>query len=200
MEDDIMDRRVLKTKRAIRNAFAKLLTEKDLNDITVKDVAELADINRKTFYNYYTGIYQLVDEIENDIAEEFASNIDDLDVMECLRDPMILFNKLAEMMKKDYDFYSSLFKINVSSVLLKKIAGSMIEIAKNVARKSIKDADEDVLDITVKFIFYGEVLTFHEWFSRGGRDYPVELMRETIGGICTKGVGGMISERRQHGQ
>ena len=195
-----MDRRVLKTKRAIRNAFAKLLTEKDLNDITVKDVAELADINRKTFYNYYTGIYQLVDEIENDIAAEFGDMIEDLDVMECLRDPMIVFNLLSEMMSKDYDFYSSLFKINVNSVLLKKIAGSMIEIAKNTARKSIKDADENVLDVTIKFIFYGEVLTYHDWFRRGGRDYPVELMRETIGGICSKGITGMISERRQHGQ
>ena len=32
------DRRVLKTKRAIRNAFATLLSEKDLNAITIKDV------------------------------------------------------------------------------------------------------------------------------------------------------------------
>jgi len=52
-----IDRRVVKTKKAIHNAFAKLLTEKELNDITISDIAELADINRKTFYNYYAGIY-----------------------------------------------------------------------------------------------------------------------------------------------
>ena len=42
-----IDRRVVKTKKAIHNAFAKLLTEKELNDITISDIAELADINRK---------------------------------------------------------------------------------------------------------------------------------------------------------
>ena len=43
-----VDRRVLKTKRAIRNAFAKLMAEKDINDITIIELAETADINRKS--------------------------------------------------------------------------------------------------------------------------------------------------------
>ena len=51
-----VDRRVLKTKRAIRNAFAKLMVEKDINDITVMELSETADINRKTFYNYDSGV------------------------------------------------------------------------------------------------------------------------------------------------
>ena len=45
------DRRVVKTKKAIRNAFAKLLSEKELDKITMKDIAEEANINRKTLYN-----------------------------------------------------------------------------------------------------------------------------------------------------
>ena len=61
------DRRVLKTKRAIRNAFATLLSEKDLNAITIKDISDVADINRKTVYNYYAGIHEILDEIENEI-------------------------------------------------------------------------------------------------------------------------------------
>ncbi|MBQ3987763.1 MAG: TetR/AcrR family transcriptional regulator, partial [Ruminococcus sp.] len=58
-----VDRRVLKTKRAIRNAFAKLMVEKDINDITIMELADTADINRKTFYNYYSGVYQVVEDI-----------------------------------------------------------------------------------------------------------------------------------------
>ena len=38
------DRRVVRTKRSIRSAFAELLSEKDYNDITVTDIAERADI------------------------------------------------------------------------------------------------------------------------------------------------------------
>ena len=65
------DRRIIKTKRAIRNAFAKLMVEKDINDITVVELAETADINRKTFYNYYSGVYQVVEDIENDISTSY---------------------------------------------------------------------------------------------------------------------------------
>ena len=49
-----VDRRVLKTKRAIRNAFAKLMTEKDINDITIIELAETANINRKSMSAPYT--------------------------------------------------------------------------------------------------------------------------------------------------
>ena len=69
-EEKKLDRRVIKTKKAIYRAFAQLLLEKDINDITIKDVADRADINRKTFYNYYGGIYDLTGEIENKILEK----------------------------------------------------------------------------------------------------------------------------------
>ena len=56
-ETEKVDRRVVRTKRAIRNAFAALLSVKDVDDITVRELADAADISRKTFYNYYSGIY-----------------------------------------------------------------------------------------------------------------------------------------------
>lgn len=43
------NRRVMKTHKAIHKAFAVLLTQKDINEITIKDIADTADINRKTF-------------------------------------------------------------------------------------------------------------------------------------------------------
>ena len=62
------DRRVIKTKRAIKSAFAKLLSEKDINDITISDIAAVADINRKTFYNYYSGVHEVVDEMDEKVS------------------------------------------------------------------------------------------------------------------------------------
>ena len=53
------DRRVVKTKKAIRLAFAKLLSEKDINDITVSDIAALADINRHIQHDTFDTAHQL---------------------------------------------------------------------------------------------------------------------------------------------
>ena len=51
---DRTDRRVVRTKRSIRMALTKLLASKPLGEITVTELCKAADINRKTFYNYYS--------------------------------------------------------------------------------------------------------------------------------------------------
>ena len=76
------DLRVIKTKRAIHTAFAELLTEKDMDDITVTDIASRAIINRKTFYNNYRGVYELVDELENEVIRTFDTAMREIDFVE----------------------------------------------------------------------------------------------------------------------
>ncbi|HDK7174277.1 TPA: TetR/AcrR family transcriptional regulator C-terminal domain-containing protein [Clostridium botulinum] len=51
------------TKKMIRQVFIKMLNERPLNKITVKDIATACEINRNTFYYYYTDIYALLSEI-----------------------------------------------------------------------------------------------------------------------------------------
>ena len=53
------DRRIRKTKAQLRRGLAKLLKEKTIKEITVKELVEEVDINRSTFYLHYTDIYDL---------------------------------------------------------------------------------------------------------------------------------------------
>ena len=124
-EEKKLDRRVIKTKKAIYRAFAQLLLEKDINDITIKDVADRADINRKTFYNYYGGIYDLTGEIENKILEKMENAIKDLDVNELLHDPNEFFNKITDVISSDIDFYGHLMRVESNSSLIVKLITSM---------------------------------------------------------------------------
>lgn len=43
--------------------FIKILNERPLNKITVKDIASACEINRNTFYYYYTDVYALLSEL-----------------------------------------------------------------------------------------------------------------------------------------
>ena len=56
-----MDLRTERTKRSIANAFLELRKQKDIEKITVKELAELAYINKATFYTHYHDIYDLSD-------------------------------------------------------------------------------------------------------------------------------------------
>lgn len=50
------DRRKRKTQQAVQTAFAKLISTKDIKDITIKELCEEADINKSTFI-YITEIF-----------------------------------------------------------------------------------------------------------------------------------------------
>lgn len=63
-----MDRRQRKTRSAIENALLDLMQTKPLETISIRELAEHADINRKTFYNHYSRIEDVVEEINKKIS------------------------------------------------------------------------------------------------------------------------------------
>ena len=70
------DRRTAYSKMVIKEALFELVKTKPLTKISVKEICELADINRCTFYAYYTDIYDLRDKITVDYEEKQAELID----------------------------------------------------------------------------------------------------------------------------
>ncbi len=64
------DRRIRYTRHALQTALIERMQEKPLNRITVREVCETADINRSTFYMHYKDIYDLIDEVEEQIYQD----------------------------------------------------------------------------------------------------------------------------------
>ena len=72
------DRRIGKTMKAISDALAELLTEKELHRISINEIAEKAEVSRTTFYKYYSDVYDLYDKLSqntlNDLGIIFLQN------------------------------------------------------------------------------------------------------------------------------
>ena len=69
MEEKVVDRRVRKTKRQLRLALMKLMADKSIKDISVRELAAIADINRGTFYIHYKDVYDLLSSLEDELAD-----------------------------------------------------------------------------------------------------------------------------------
>lgn len=65
-----MDLRIVKTHNAIRHAFIDLLSEQDYDDITIQAILDRALVNRATFYKYYSGKNDLVEQMISDFKTE----------------------------------------------------------------------------------------------------------------------------------
>ena len=67
------DRRVKYTKMVLRESFIDLLREKDISQISIKEICEKADINRATFYAHYSDQYDLMQKIEAELFENIET-------------------------------------------------------------------------------------------------------------------------------
>lgn len=91
---DKTDRRVRRTKALLINAFVTLLESKPIKDITVKELCDTADLNRGTFYLHYKDIYDMIEQLETDILNEFQGLIQHYDIADSdpTRPYMLLHN------------------------------------------------------------------------------------------------------------
>ena len=88
-----MDLRTERTRQSIKNAFFELRKQKPLEKISVKELAELAYINKATFYTHYHDIFDLADQLED---EFFDSVLKNAQYMDCLvTNPSIAVQELT---------------------------------------------------------------------------------------------------------
>jgi AcrR family transcriptional regulator len=67
--DPSPDRRIIRTKLAIREALVELIAEKGFDSLSVRDITTRANVNRGTFYLHYQDKFDLLDQIEMEIVQ-----------------------------------------------------------------------------------------------------------------------------------
>jgi len=185
-----LDRRVIKTKKAIRNAFAELLSERDINEITIKDISDRAIINRKTFYSYYAGVYQLIDEIENEIVATLSEALRNEDFESIAHNPYALFQKLTAIINSDMDFYGFLMQSGHNSNLDAKIVMALkIKIKSSFWEQS--GIDEKDFDLALDFVCAGILSVYQSWFN-SDRTQSIEMISKTVSIITFSGMNGLL--------
>lgn len=100
-----LDARVRYTKMMIRKSFIQLLNEKPLHKIKLKEICELAGINRSTYYKYYKDTYDWAEQFELEClkwANIYMERIDQNGVYPTLID-------MLNAIKRNADLFTALF-------------------------------------------------------------------------------------------
>ena len=172
--------------------LAQLLAEKELEEITVKEVADTADINRKTFYNYYTGIHQVIDEIESGIVFTFDQAIREVDARRDIKNPYVFFEKTTAILNQDLDFYSHLFRMRGNLSLSYKITTLLkTKILKSFLQEHSCDPQE--AEIFVEYAVWGMMAVYESWFN-SQRSTPLEEISQKLSVVCVYGLAGLLRE------
>jgi AcrR family transcriptional regulator len=168
-----MDLRVKKTERGIKNAFIELRSRKPLEKITVKELCELAYINKSTFYSHYKDIYELSDSMEEEVVRSITNSISH---------PEYIMENPAEFTRELFLAYLSqnsltviLFSGSQRNHLVDRIETSIKEL---VFRKYPEYRKDEAWNIILSYCIQGGYHTFQR-----NREGDVNTLISIIGEI-----------------
>lgn len=110
-----MDLRQKRTRRNLVNAFLALRTKKPIEKITVRELAEQAQIHKATFYLHYHDIYELSEQLEYELIDDIFSGLSD--PSELLEDPERFNEELYTLMVAHESLLGILFSGSRAGIL-----------------------------------------------------------------------------------
>ena len=137
------DARVRYTKKVLKESFLSLLRKKPVNKITVKEVCELAELNRATFYTHYSDCFDLMEKIEREILKAFEQSL-------CLIegfDVSALISALYKMVEQHEDACRVLIFLGASPSLLKRMIDLAREKSIAVWKRQLTNASDAEMEM-----------------------------------------------------
>lgn len=192
------DRRVVRTRNNIRNAFGRLLEEKDYRNVTISAIAEEADVDRKTFYIHYDNVENLVDEILEHEAETLVRNfIDVLDETTGEVDVEHFFNKMRDSQTDSGSECSRSVLLNLPiSLIVSKMDPIIVSEFKNSNIFGLP-VDSPYLPFIVTFFYSGLITSYRRWVKNPGEIELSELSKLTQ--TCLfEGIHGITKQEQRN--
>lgn len=155
------DRRAIKTKRAIRSAFLELLKQKSINRISVVEISKLADLGRGTFYLHYRDVYDLMEQLENELIYNIELFYDESYPCDNSKKILNFTDKLTEYMETNREVFLVLARIENGGRTLEKIKIFFNHKLQTDSSCSVTEADK----VEVIFIVAGVFGVLDTWLS-----------------------------------
>lgn len=182
-----LDRRIIYTKKIIKEVFLELLKQKPINKITVKELCENADINRATFYSHYKDLFDLLSKIEHETNSYLNELIDNLHIDD--NNHLLLIKFIAE----NCEFYLAYFNNNLS--------GSAMEETLSLSQKKFirqwtndnSSLDTYKAEYLFEFINSSFLCIVKKWLQNGMKESPEEIST-LINTLITGAVNALLKE------
>lgn len=203
MKGETLDRRIRKTRRVIRQCLTELLKTKRIQDITVREISEKADINRGTFYLHYRDIFDLMEQIENELLEELEDVLNHFKASDLLSNPALVFTRVFQLVKENRDMVGILIGQNgdinfvnrLKDIVREKCLKDWMELFRPGAgggRQISGSSQNALLDDSAFEAYYSFTVTgciglVQYWLDSGLKETP-EQLASLVEQIISKGL------------
>lgn len=176
------DRRTKYSKRMIRESLFELMKEKPINKISVTEICKTADVNRSTFYSYYTDIYDLHEKIigeffsiQKDVIKHIKVSISDKSALNefTYSDFYNIVYYYLNTVKENADLYKFIFNRNSSNTVHASFGKATYHTIREVLNPHIEENRAAELRKAFTFVAGGTTAFIMSWVGNDCSN-PVE--------------------------
>ena len=170
------DRRILRSKRALRDALIELMEERSFDGFSVNDLCERADLNRGTFYNHFRDKDDLLAQLEAEVMEDlerFQVQMRNLTVHELLgyrvrKKPLPLLVGLFDYLREQSDFLHAVLgpggDVRFGPRLREAVCENLVQ---NILHEKYRDNPTVFVEYYVAFYAAAYLGIIAHWIERG---------------------------------
>ncbi|MGW6661656.1 MULTISPECIES: TetR/AcrR family transcriptional regulator C-terminal domain-containing protein [Peribacillus] len=176
-----IDRRIRKSKMALKESLISLMQNKDFRDISITDIVELADLNRGTFYKHYQYKEELLEEVMEDVIADLIisyrepyKNVDTFTINELTASVIKIFEHVANYA----NIYTLILKTNAWPTLLERICNEL----KKLPLEDLEDYRPNPkinIELASSYQAYAILGMIIEWVNTGFK-YSAGYMAEQL--------------------
>ena len=164
MTNNKENQRVRLTKRLLKNALVDLLIQTPLQKISITEICARAEINRTTFYKYYSSECDLYADIENDFIYILGEHLKNSDT--------VGLENLLSVIQDNPKMATALINNSSEEEFLKRIF-SLPEVTGNINFKRLEKTGHR--DEIFFYLFSGSYALIKRWVNNGFDKTPKEM-------------------------
>lgn len=175
------NRRILYTKKVLKDSLLKLLETKDIHQVTVTNLCKEADVNRGTFYAHYKDAYDLLESMENELFAQVVQYIEATPVEQYFNSLLI---NVLELIKENKDLCKILLCRQRDNKLLEKLFFIAYKAGLEPIFKESGEQNEAHFNYYIKYVVGGCIAIIQAWLQN---DFPesTEELAKIINSVST---------------
>ncbi len=182
------------TRQGIIDAFWILFKDKRIDKISINEITKLSGNNRSTFYNYFTDVYDLLSQVEEEMAQKVASEIEKNIAEYASRTPALppakfLYEIIAPIFLENEEKLFALVGPNGDPQFTAHLRDRLLQ---NMVKFSIIPEETPYKDYIITYI-YSSMINLLAYWHQQGRNIPEEDFLNLAGQLTMTGVSGYIS-------
>ena len=195
-----LDRRQIRTKRRIREALMALVMEKPVEKITIKELAERADIDRKTFYLHYGSIGEVLAEMQQELLGKLETVISGYDLFQPDFDALALFREINAIILESSDFYRRMLVMDRYRFFYDKLKQSMKNslLTTYAATLGATAVSRVKLDLYLEYVTTGIMALYVHWLQH--QEFDLDEVAQAASEISYGGARMVLESIARSGQ